>query len=206
MPAPNSEQFNFAARTIVGRKNKLYDKNHDAMIDDLLDRLCDLVPPPTHPHYNKGDWSAIERAFGLTLPDDYKRLIETYGQGEFVGHAHCSGLLITSYLGPRPVEQANGFGEMILSLGPMSYSVYPDVPGLLGVGSYGDKDSIAWHTVGDPEDWPIIYHAPETGMNEIHQMGILEFTVSVLKESSPLHDAVIRKGNMARPHTFIPEQ
>lgn len=47
-----------------------------------LTRLCRLVEPPANPQYNYGDWNAAERELGLALPEDYKRLIKTFGQGE----------------------------------------------------------------------------------------------------------------------------
>ncbi len=177
------------------------------MKDNLLDRLCQMVSPPQNRLYNDGDWEVAERQLHMQLPQDYKRLIETYGQGGFVGAAYCSGLLLTSYLRPtRAADLAKGFSGYFLTIDPMPYGLYPDKPGLLGFGSYGDKDTIAWNTTGSPEGWPIIYHDPETGIHEVQGMGVLEFVVSVLEESSPLHKSgVIRKGNMKAPHTFCPE-
>ncbi|MFD4376280.1 SMI1/KNR4 family protein [Streptomyces sp. NPDC058486] len=47
-------------------------------IDDLV-RLC---PPPAE-RPPAVDWAAAERALGVPLPDDYKRLVDTYGAGVF---------------------------------------------------------------------------------------------------------------------------
>jgi hypothetical protein len=177
------------------------------MTTDLIARLCQMAAPPKEPLYNHGDWDAVERDLGVKLPEDYKRLIETFGQGGFVGEAFCSGLLLASYLGPaRPVERAKGFSAVFRTVDRLSYGLYPDKPGLLGFGSYADKDTVAWNTVGSPEGWTIIWHDPETGIHEVRGMGVLEFVVSVLEESSPLHKTgVIQKGNMKGPHTFCPE-
>lgn len=41
--------------------------------------------PPTRPPLPELDWAEIERRLGLRLPLDYKRLVETYGQGSFDG-------------------------------------------------------------------------------------------------------------------------
>jgi hypothetical protein len=142
----------------------------------------------------------------VRLPEEYKHLIETFGQGVYVGEAYCSGLLIASYLGGRPVERAKGFAEYFRGLDSLPYEVYPDKPGLLGFASYGDKDTIAWNTIGLPEEWPIVYHDPETGFHEVNNLGVLEFVISVLEESSPFHNkGVIGMGNMKGPHTFCPE-
>jgi len=171
-----------------------------------IERLCELVAPPTTPLYNRGDWQEVERALGMRLPEDYKLLVETFGQGGFVGQAYCSGLLISSYLGGRPVERATGAGAYLRSIDGLPYAVYPDKPGLLGFGSYGDKDTITWNTTGPAGEWLVVYHDPETGFHEVRDMGALQFVVSVLEESSPLHrSGVIRMGNMKGPHTFLPE-
>jgi hypothetical protein len=176
------------------------------MVNASIERLCGLVAPPASPLYNSGDWQEVERALGLRLPDDYKLLIETFGQGGFVGQAFCSGLLITSYLGARPVERATGAAEYFRSIAGLPYGVYPAIPGLLAFGSYGDKDTVAWNTSGPPDEWVIVYHDPETGFHEVRNMGALDLAVSVLEESSPLHrNGVIGMGNMKGPHTFLPE-
>ncbi|MEV7401889.1 hypothetical protein AB0N93_16040 [Streptomyces sp. NPDC091267] len=47
-----------------------------------LDALVRLCPPPADPP-PVVDWAQFERALGLALPDDYKRLVETYGDGTF---------------------------------------------------------------------------------------------------------------------------
>lgn len=44
---------------------------------DALVRLC---PPPADPPPAVG-WAQAERALGTALPDDYKQLVEKYGDG-----------------------------------------------------------------------------------------------------------------------------
>lgn len=176
------------------------------MTNIAIDRLCQLAMPPKVPLYNQGNWETVESELGVQLPEDYKRLIETFGQGEIVGQAYYSGLLIDSYLGGRPVERAKGLAAYFRSIDPLPYHVYPEQPGLLGFGNFGDKDTIAWHTAGLPNEWDIVYHDPETGFHVIKGMGTLEFVISVLEESSPLHkNSIIRMGHMKGPHTFVPE-
>ncbi|MFJ8545801.1 SMI1/KNR4 family protein [Streptomyces sp. NPDC093586] len=47
------------------------------------ERLVRLCPPPGEGR--TVNWSAVERELCLTLPADYKRLVETYGGGLFAG-------------------------------------------------------------------------------------------------------------------------
>jgi hypothetical protein len=74
------------------------------MKNDSLNRLCQLAAPPKDPVCNNGDWRVVETELAIELPADYKQLIDTFGQGVFVGKALYSGLLITSYLGASSPE------------------------------------------------------------------------------------------------------
>ncbi|WKU42760.1 hypothetical protein Q3V23_00990 [Streptomyces sp. VNUA116] len=47
-----------------------------------LDALVRLCPPPADPP-PAVNWAQAERALGTVLPADYKRLVETYGDGIF---------------------------------------------------------------------------------------------------------------------------
>lgn len=47
------------------------------------ERLVRLVAPPTEPVDASGDWAAVQDEIGGRLPADYRRLVETYGWGEF---------------------------------------------------------------------------------------------------------------------------
>jgi hypothetical protein len=172
--------------------------------EHFWNRLCKLVSPPSQPQHNMGDWGAVEKVLGIKLPEDYKQLIEHFGQGVFVGKAYVSGLLISSYLGPHPRDRALGAAEYLRTAVTPEYKFYPEIPGLLGFGSFGDKDTFAWNTVGHPSEWPIVWHDPYTGTHEL-PIGFLEFVVSILEETSSLHVDVIEHGPMTGPHTFIPE-
>lgn len=172
-----------------------------------IDRLKGLAPPPKIPHYNTGDWNVAEEALDLILPDDYKLLITSYGQGEFSGFQQFSGIFITSLLGRKSThalaESTLAYFETIAT---PTYELFPRPQGLLGIGTYKDVDTFAWRTVGSPNEWPIVYHDVETGFHEINNMGILEFVISVLEETSPLHESgIIKMGEMKGPHSFLPD-
>ncbi|MET3985780.1 SMI1/KNR4 family protein [Streptomyces sp. PvR034] len=51
---------------------------------DAVDALVRFCPPPADPP-PAVDWEGTERALGVALPADYKRLVETYGDGVFDG-------------------------------------------------------------------------------------------------------------------------
>ena len=177
------------------------------MNESLIDHLRTLVPPPRSPVYNMGDWEAAEKDLGIQMPQSYKDCIDIYGQGMFIGAAFRSGLLITSYLRPSGANQwANGFGSLFHSFGTIPYGVYPNDPGLLGFGSYADKDTIAWDATIRTDMWSIVYHDPETGFHNLGELNFIQFVISILEESSYLHESgVIKMGNMKGPHHFRPE-
>ncbi|MHC2066861.1 hypothetical protein ACYFX5_05290 [Bremerella sp. T1] len=171
-----------------------------------LSRLHALVPPPANPFYSSGDWSLVEQELGLRLPDDYKQLIESYGQGMFQGRRKYSGLNITSFLCPvSPVMLAEATTAALRSL-ELEYRVYPQMPGLLGFGVYKDVDFLAWHVDGPAIHWNIIFQDVETGTNEIPNMGLIDLVISILEGTSPLHTrGIIGAEEMEGPHSFTPE-
>jgi hypothetical protein len=176
------------------------------MCKTRIERLRELVTPPAAPVCKQRDWRAVESELGTALPTDYKEFIGLFGQGGFVGEKYCSGIQITSYLTERPDELARGYSAYFSTIDDLPYSVYPRKPGLLGFANYGDKDTIGWNTKGSPDEWDIVYHDPESGFHVVEQTPMLEFLISVLEETSPLHkQGVIRMGNMKGPHSFIPE-
>ncbi len=144
----------------------------------------------------------VESALGLRLPLDYKCYIEVFGQGTIRGRENRAGLYIASYLAPNPALHARGFAQYFQSIEPIQYDVYPTTPGVLGFGSYADEDSLAWYTVGKPDNWPIIYHDVETGFHEIREMSLVQLILSILEGCSPLQDEIIRKDELLKPHKF----
>lgn len=44
-----------------------------------LGKLQDILAIPETPRDNRGDWSKVEAALGVALPNDYKEFIERYG-------------------------------------------------------------------------------------------------------------------------------
>jgi len=51
---------------------------------DCVARLATLAGVPDQKR-NDFDWPAIESSLGLSLPDDYQRLVETFPDGIFQG-------------------------------------------------------------------------------------------------------------------------
>jgi hypothetical protein len=54
-------------------------------VHPTIEKLIKLVPPPAHPFNvpTDADWAAAEKELGTPLPEDYKDLVNTYGEGCF---------------------------------------------------------------------------------------------------------------------------
>ncbi|MEU9139314.1 SMI1/KNR4 family protein [Streptomyces sp. NPDC048404] len=138
------------------------------------DRLVRLVPPPAAPVDAHGDWIAVETVIGTRLPEDYKRLVEAYGWGEFCDFLSLrTPFAINRHNGiqwqsPRPTGSPEGDPERY------PYPLHPAPGGLLIWGTTMDADRLCWLTDGVPEQWPVVVWSSQ-GWYETHRMGAAEF-------------------------------
>jgi hypothetical protein len=126
-----------------------------------LSELVRLAPPPPAP-VSPGtaeEWSGLESELGLTLPDDFKQLVQAYGEGVF-----CDFL----YTFPR-TEPFGGM-SLLLNQGVVAghaearqeapedypYPLYPEPGGLFIWGGTINGDTLCWLTAGDPSTWPVV--------------------------------------------------
>ncbi|MFG3258849.1 SMI1/KNR4 family protein [Streptomyces sp. NPDC048172] len=126
--------------------------------ETYLRRLTDRVPPPREAVNGTGDWAAAERALGTALPADYKRLVETYGRGDFCGEL-CLSTPFDGADNPVRLE-----GDALDVFGSMRdtwpekypYPLYPEPGGLLAWGVTEAAGQLCWLTEGPPETWPVV--------------------------------------------------
>ncbi|MFD9460363.1 SMI1/KNR4 family protein [Streptomyces sp. NPDC060027] len=137
-------------------------------------RLVRLVAPPAAPVDARGDWITVETVIGTRLPEDYKRLVEAYGWGEF-----CDFLYLRTPFGtnrhngiewqsPRPA------GSPARDRERCPHPLHPAPGGLLIWGTTTDADRLCWLTDGAPEQWPVVVWSSE-GWYETHRMSAAEF-------------------------------
>ncbi|NWF29439.1 SMI1/KNR4 family protein [Streptomyces sp. PKU-EA00015] len=133
-----------------------------------------LVTPPAAPVDARGSWTAAESALGTPLPADYKRLVETYGWGEF-----CDYLNLRTPFGTREhnrLEWQRGrpSGTPDRNRERYPYPLHPAPGGLLVWGTTVDADRLCWFTDGAPESWPVVVWSRD-GWYETHPMGAAAF-------------------------------
>ncbi|MFB6832147.1 SMI1/KNR4 family protein [Streptomyces hydrogenans] len=133
------------------------------------DRLVELVVPPAEPVDAHGDWTAAETTIGTRLPGDYKRLVETYGWGEFCDFLYLRTPFGTSEYNGIEWQNARLTGSPERDRDRYPYPLHPAPGGLLVWGTTMDADRLCWLTSGSPDDWPVVVWSNE-GWYETHPM------------------------------------
>ncbi|MFF2774531.1 hypothetical protein ACFVU3_06450 [Streptomyces sp. NPDC058052] len=150
-------------------------------IDDLL-RLC---PPPAEPP-PAVDWAKTERALGVPLPGDYKRLVETYGWGVF---DETVWLLAPGAADPghELVAQTAERDEILASLWEIGEERPEELeePGARVVPWAFEEGSGAFlywlvRPGRHPDSWPVLYNEGRGPLWEHHGPGCAAFLLGVL--------------------------
>ncbi|MEU9576763.1 hypothetical protein [Streptomyces chilikensis] len=98
------------------------------------------------------DWAETESRLGTALPGDYKRMVETFGEGAFDG-------------------------EMQLLQEPWTH---PREEGLLTWAGSDQEEAYCWRTVGgDPDRWPVVVRSSD-GLDTHFDCGAAELVCRVL--------------------------
>ncbi|MEV6397162.1 SMI1/KNR4 family protein [Streptomyces sp. NPDC051907] len=124
--------------------------------EETYDGLTRLIPPPPAPVDARGDWTHVESALGVRLPDDYKQLAQTYGWGEFCDYLYLRTPFGTSQYNGLEWQRAHLSGSPERDAERYPYPLHPDPGGLLVWGATMDTDRLCWLTAGTPESWPVV--------------------------------------------------
>ncbi|MBV1938361.1 SMI1/KNR4 family protein [Streptomyces sp. BV286] len=146
----------------------------------VRDDLLRLVPPPGGAETDV-DWSQVEDALGVTLPGDYKWLVERYGPGSFNDFLYI--LQPSSPFHPtRLVESANRAAEILDELRESGVGIPYEVDELLPVGKTDNGDIVYWVTRPEdaPDSWTIVANGARNLKWPHFDGGIVEFLVAVL--------------------------
>ncbi|MFD5769555.1 SMI1/KNR4 family protein [Streptomyces sp. NPDC127049] len=152
---------------------------------NAIDELVRLCPPPSVPP-PAVDWARAERALGVPLPADYKRLVETYGQGVFTetvwllapGAAEADLDLVAQTAERDEIleslwdigeERPEELGEPGARVVPWAYEE--------GSGAF-----LYWLARPDrhPDTWPVLYNEGRGPLWERHGPGCAAFLLGVL--------------------------
>jgi len=122
--------------------------------------LSRIMPPPANPIESDGSWSHVEQILGITLPDDFKDLIRTYGSGtidHFVSILNPFSTRPTLNLLEQAKRQLDALRVLHDEFGePNPFELYPAPGGLLPVAITDNGDVIHWLIRGNPAAWTIV--------------------------------------------------
>lgn len=112
--------------------------------------LIALIAPPNEPIDGTGDWSAAEKDFGCTFPNDFKELIRVYGTGRFLDIRIANPL---KQWGQDIIrDDINRFRELSEAC-EFTLPLFPEQPGYLPWGSDSNGHLYCWWTVGTSDLW-----------------------------------------------------
>jgi len=170
-------------------------------MNSRIEELVELLPPPSTPRNNQGDWSQLESSLGTRLPTDFKDFTGVYGTVKI-----CNYLMIHT---PFPFNQ--DYTEFLRSLCQeydnvtggrqnIPFPFFPKAGGLFGIGGTDNSDIISWITEGDPDDWGIFFWEwPGELTFTFKELNLTGFLVELASMRSPLFP-----GSM--PPTFFSEE
>jgi hypothetical protein len=175
----------------------------------MLERLCELLPPPADPvEPGRPDgWAEVEAALGTPLPDDFKAFTVLYGSGKlddflYLFNPFAAGpdgnLLDEKDRVLAAYRQTRAKFPERLPLPP-----FPEPGGVLPLGRTDNGDELYWVTRGDPGDWWVALLESRAARLEIHRMpvtGLLAAIASGTLQTRVLPDDVVHR----RHHQFTP--
>ena len=158
-----------------------------------LPSLAQIAHPPTKPSETGSPktWKKIEQQLGISLPDDYKNLIDHYGTGAFND-------FIRPYNPFASKEDQNLF-QMLEILHQADsktqkmadpawtvvrpFELYPAIKGLLPWGNAGDLGlALFWQIGNQPQNWPTIFYDLSTGEYETWKMPMTDFLFRIFTD------------------------
>jgi hypothetical protein len=139
-----------------------------------IENLVRIVSPPTTAadHGSAEGWEQCQQQLGLSLPSDYRQLIDTYGTGCWMDFLWVlSPFAKNTNLSLLTQAHLHLDGERtIRALWPeqVPFPLYPEPEGLFPWAITDNGNRLYWQTCGAPEDWPtIIYESRGPALTDI---------------------------------------
>ncbi|WP_345363465.1 SMI1/KNR4 family protein [Actinoallomurus liliacearum] len=169
-----------------------------------LDRLLQIVVPPSIAARHHRDWAAAEERLGRPLPQDYKDLIDVYGGGSFDGHV---GLLAPppTRVGSDLAEYNDGYMDDLTNLWAITENRPASLAGeglLVVWADTIDADSLNWLVKPgqSPQDWAVAVLDADLGECELYPMTCAEFLAGLFSEE--ITSRILSHHLSSEGHTF----
>lgn len=146
-----------------------------------IESLTRVVSPPAQAADagSAEQWDQCERQLGLTLPSDYRQLVQTYGTGRWMNFLWVlSPFASNTYI--NLLDQATrqlDAERTIRAQFPdeMPFPLYPEPEGLFPWAATDNGDRLYWHTRGEPDLWPTIVYESRGPEFDRHLLPCTEF-------------------------------
>lgn len=168
-------------------------------MDQQLEKLKVLMPPPQNPKQNQVDWHAIEETLGLKYPTSFKDFIGVYGASKWLDYyspfylssddeLHILDFRKTADFYLKYLKDKIYSGKQSDVFTKNNYISFPEpgcfLPFMIDEGS----NFYFWKTNRDsPENWPIII-GPYGELNILKNTSITEMFLSYLTRKPPMFD------------------
>jgi hypothetical protein len=185
---------------------------------DALDQLTRIIPPPKFPVEagNHRAFANIEATLGLRLPSDYKRLIYTYGTGQwqefwfvlnpFAANQHLN--LVLQNLKRRSSAWSILDAERALrGCKEVDYPhpIFPEPGGILAWAVTDNGGRFFWLTDGPADKWPTVYYGDRSPQFEVYGFSCCELVAGAVTGDIPVFaEAFGDDFAYGRPDAFVP--
>lgn len=175
-----------------------------------IERLMAVVPPPAAPSETfRGPWEPVEAWIGQALPPDYKDFVRTYGGGSFFRDTVLIYVPGATLLGARLESQVPLICRTFVEVGHdgLPYRAWPEVDGLVPVGSTNCGDDIFWLPNGEPSTWKVVVLGRGFGSFEVFDCDVTDFLAGlasgeVLPKEFP---EIVLSGRLFEPFPPVPD-
>ncbi len=145
-----------------------------------VDALVKQVPPPSSGFQPASkDWLDVEKKLGLTLPDEYKTIVETYGDFYWANFLYLLNPFSNN-------KYLNLFAQLEMTLAAerqtqssfpefYPFPLYPEANGVLPLFITDNGDTGFWITYLQPEKWSLLVKGARSPEFEVHFFSIARF-------------------------------
>ncbi|MFB8776998.1 hypothetical protein [Streptomyces broussonetiae] len=136
------------------------------------------------------DWAAVEDAWGVEFPSDYKKVIAYYGDVLLGGYLQ---VLVPTTVTPETCDEPGaprgGMGFITADARDTWKDTEPTgidaEPGdLVTWGAASSADLYCWLTRGEPDKWPVVVFSHGEDVWTQHDFGMMEFMLRVMSAQS----------------------
>lgn len=178
-------------------------RSRTARMESAFDRMVQLVPPPFSPvgRGSSSKWNSFEESIGISLPLDYKWLVNTYGAGDFGDMLVPLNPFIDSDTIHYETQLAV-IRDLYLNFKgafsqECSYPFFPQANGLLPIAFDTNGNNFFWIANESPDDWGLIHYNWRAGcLTQKYNLTFVQFLIDWVDGHLP--NSFFGRGNSSK--------